>query len=98
MSITIDLLKSDHVGIREFRDHLCGIFRKEKNPVVITDRGSPVKVLMSYKDMVELLEFIDELSDSNTMRNIQEGVEAIERGAKGVSFSRVYKKHHSENR
>ncbi|MBU0694316.1 MAG: type II toxin-antitoxin system Phd/YefM family antitoxin [Candidatus Omnitrophica bacterium] len=98
MSITIDLLKSDHIGIRDFRDHLCKIFRKKEKPVIITDRGEPVKVLLPYNDMVELLEFLDELTDVNTMRNVHEGVEAIERGTKGISFSRVYKKHRSKSK
>ena len=98
MSITIDLLKSDHIGIREFRDHLCDILRRNKKPVIVTDRGRPVKVLLSYDDMVELLEFLDEVSDPDTIKNMQEGVEAIEHGAKGTSFSSVYKKHRLKDR
>jgi hypothetical protein len=45
--------------------------------------------------MVELLEFFDEVSDPDTMRNIHEGVEAIKQGSKGVSFSGTYKKYRS---
>ncbi len=94
----IDLLKSDYIGIREFRDHLCKIFKKEGKPVVITDRGHPVKVLLPYDDMVELLEFLDEVSDPDTIKNMQEGMEAIESNSKGTSFSSVYKTRRSKGR
>jgi len=96
MSIEIDLLKSEHIGVRELRDHLCEILNDPHNkeiPLVVTERGTPVKVIMPYSKMVELIELMDELDDSNTMRNIQEGVDAIEKGRKGVSFSRIYKKY-----
>ncbi|MFH1245831.1 MAG: hypothetical protein V1662_05025 [Candidatus Omnitrophota bacterium] len=95
MSAVIDLIKAEHVGVRELRDHLCG-FMKDKNPaIVVTERGEPVKVIVSYVKMVELLEFFDEVSDPDTMRNIHEGAEAIKQGSKGASFSGTYKKYHS---
>lgn len=95
MSAVIDLIKAKHVGVRELRDHLCG-FMKDKNPaIVVTERGKPVRVIVPYAKMVELLEFFDEVSDPDTMRNIHEGVEAIKQASKGVSFSGTYKKYHS---
>lgn len=101
MSIAIDLLKSEHIGVRELRDHLCGIINDPQNkerPLVVTERGTPVKVIMPYSKMVELLEVLDEVTDPNTMRNIHEGIEAIERRAKGVPFSRIYRKYTSKTK
>lgn len=95
MSTVIDLIKAEHVGVRELRDHLCGFMKDKKPAIVVTERGKPVRVIVSYAKMVELLEFFDEVSDPETMRNIHEGVEALKHGAKGVSFSGTYKKYHS---
>ncbi len=95
MSAVIDLIKAEHVGVRELRDHLCGFMKNKKPAIVVTERGKPVRVIVPYAKMVELLEFLDEVSDPNTMRNIHEGVEAIKRGSKGASFSGTYKKYHS---
>ncbi|OGX46618.1 MAG: hypothetical protein A2216_01865 [Omnitrophica WOR_2 bacterium RIFOXYA2_FULL_45_12] len=95
MSAVIDLIKAEHVGVRELRDHLCGFMKDKKPAIVVTERGQPVRVIVSYAKMVELLEFFDEVSDPDTMRNIHEGVEAIKQGSKGASFSGTYKKYHS---
>lgn len=83
------------MGVRELRDHLCEFMKDKKPAIVITERGEPVRVIVPYAKMVELLEFFDEVSDPNTMRNIHEGVEAIKQGSKGASFSGTYKKYHS---
>jgi len=95
MSAVIDLIKAEHVGVRELRDHLCGFMKDKKPAIVVTERGQPVRVIVSYAKMVELLEFFDEVSDPDTMRNIHESVEAIKQGSKGVSFSGTYKKYRS---
>jgi len=95
VSAVIDLIKAEHVGVRELRNHLCGFMKDKKPAIVVTERGEPVRVIVPYAKMVELLEFFDEVSDPDTMRNIQEGAEAIKRGAKGVSFWGTYKKYHS---
>jgi len=95
VSAVIDLIKAKHVGVRELRDHLCGFMKDKKPAIVVTERGKPVRVIVPYAKMVELLEFFDEVSDPDTMKNIHEGVEAIKRGSKGVSFSGTYKKYHS---
>lgn len=98
MSAVIDLIKAEHVGVRELRDHLCGFMKDKKPAIVVTERGKPVRVIVSYAKMVELLEFFDEVSDPETMRNIHEGVEAVKHGSKGVSFSETYQKYHPGSR
>ncbi|MBU4251979.1 MAG: type II toxin-antitoxin system Phd/YefM family antitoxin [Candidatus Omnitrophica bacterium] len=95
MSAVIDLIKAEHVGVRELRDHLCEFMKDKKPAIVVTERGQPVRVIVPYAKMVELLEFFDEVSDSDTMRNIHEGAEAIKKGSQGVSFSGTYKKYRS---
>ena len=62
MSLTIDLLKAPHVGIRDLKEHLSEFLRKEK-PVVVTDHGEPINVIVSYEEMIELLDIIDEMED-----------------------------------
>ena len=98
MSVTFDLLKSKHMGVREFKNHLCRVLREESKPVVITERGNPAKVLLSYDDMVELLEFFEELLDPNTRRNVREGLIALRGGIRGVSFADTYKEFHSKSK
>ena len=75
VSAVIDLLKAEHVGVRELRDHLCGFMKDPKPAIVVTERGKPVRVIVPYAKMVELLEFFDEVSDLDTMRNIHEGAQ-----------------------
>ena len=90
MSIALDLLKSDHVGIREIREKLSLILKKKK-PVIITERGVPVNVLLPYSDMMELLDIFEEISDKETVKTVQEGRAAIKSGEKGVPVSGLFR-------
>ena len=91
MSIATDLLKAHHIGIRDLKEHLSKYF-KMTEPLIVTDRGTPVKVIFSYTDMLELLDILDELTDLETMATIQEGREAIKKGAKGIPVSNLFNK------
>ena len=90
MSIAIDVLKAEHVGIRDFKEHLST--KVLSDLLVITDRGIPVSVNLPYSDMLELVDVVDELSDMGTIKNVQEGRKAIASGAKGVPVSNLFKK------
>ena len=90
MSIATELLKAEHIGIRELKEHLS----KEnlENFLVITDRGRPISVNLPYEDVMELVDILDELGDLETIETIKEAREAIRAGAKGIPVSRLFKK------
>lgn len=90
MSIATDLLKANHVGIRDIKEHLST--RLLKDILVITDRGTPVSVNLPYSDVLELVDIIDELTDLETVATIQEGRRTIQGGAKGIAVTHLFKR------
>ena len=88
--IATDLLKAQHIGIRELKEHLSTKFLHET--LVITDRGAPISVNLPYSDMLELTDILDELADLETITTIQEGRKAIKRGSKGIDISNLFKR------
>lgn len=89
MSIATDILKSHHIGIRDLKEHLSKLL-KTNEPLVVTDRGTPINVILPYSDMLELMDILDELSDLETLKAIQEGRKAIKAGAKGIPVSNLF--------
>jgi PHD/YefM family antitoxin component YafN of YafNO toxin-antitoxin module len=85
MSIAVDLLKADHIGVSDFKEHLSAKFLNKL--LVITDRGNPVSVNLPYSDVLELLDILDELTDPETIATIREGREAIKAGTEGIPVS-----------
>lgn len=75
MSIAVDLLKADRIGIRDFKKHLSA--KLLNNLLLITDRGKPVSVNLPYGDVLELVDILDELTDIETLKTVAEGREAI---------------------
>ena len=90
MGLAITLLKAPHVGIRDLKEHLSEFLKKEK-PVIVTDHGLPTNVIVSYEEMVELLDIIDELQDKETQKIVAEGRMAIRQGEKGVLITDSFK-------
>ncbi len=88
MSIATHLLKAHRVGIRNFKEHLST--KSLREPLIVTDRGTPVSVNLPYSDVLELLDIVDELSDLATVSTIYEGRNAIRLGAKGIPVSRLF--------
>ena len=95
MGIAVDILKADHVGIRELKGYLTAKSLKEL--LVITDRGIPVSVNLPYSDVLELVDLLDEMTDPQTLALIQEGRHAIKSGVKGISVSRLFNKMRAVN-
>ena len=87
MHIAIDLLKADRVGIRDLKTNLSKRL-KTNRALIITDHSQPVKVVISYEDMLDLLDMLDELSDPKTVKNVTEGRKAIVSGAKGIPIAK----------
>jgi prevent-host-death family protein len=90
MSIATNILKAPHVGIRDLKIHLSSLLKK--GSLIVTERGKPVNVILPYSDMIELLDMLDEITDPETIKTIQEGRKAISTGVKGIPVSNVFKK------
>jgi len=88
VSIAADLLKAHRIGIRNLKKHLSTKFLSEI--LVVTDRGTPISVNLPYSDVLELIDILDELADSETTATIDEGRRAIKAGAKGVPVSNLF--------
>ena len=96
MSIAADLLKANHIGIRDIKEHLST--RLLKDILVITDRGAPVSVNLPYSDVLELVDIIDEAADLETIATISKGRLAIKGGAKGILVANLFKRIRAQRR
>jgi len=96
MSIAADLLKANHVGIRDIKEHLST--RLLKDILVITDRGTPVSVNLPYSDVLELVDIIDEAADLETMATVSEARKAIKGGAKGILVADLFNRIRKQRR
>lgn len=83
MTLALQLLKAPHIGIKALRSHLSSQLKKDR-PLIITDHGEPTKVILSYEDMMEILDLMDEAMDSATISNVTRGKKAIQSNPKGV--------------
>ena len=90
MKIAINLLKARHIGVRELKGTLTT--RLLKAPLVITDRGIPVSVSLPYSDILELIDILDEIGDTQTVETVLEAKEAIKAGGVGIPVSNLFKK------
>ncbi len=88
MSIAVDLLKADRIGVRDFKEHLST--KLLNNLLLITDRGNPVSVNLPYQDLLELVDILDELTDLETIKTIAEGREAIKAESEGIPVSNLF--------
>ena len=91
MTFEAALLRADHVGIRELREHLSDQL-KRKQPLIVTERGVPKKVILSYQDVLDLIEALHELQDQELVALVREGRAAVRRGAKGIPVKRLFQK------
>lgn len=89
MTVATALLNAKHIGVRELREHLSNRLKGNK-PIIVTDRGVPTKVILSYEDMLELVDILDELQDRSALQTVEEGRRAIKGGAKGIPVSDLF--------
>lgn len=92
MSVVIDFLKAEHVGVRDFRNRLFEFLKNDKL-LVITEHGQPMRAVLNYEEMLDLLDMLDELSDPETIEAVREGRKAIAAGVKGISASDLIEKY-----
>ena len=88
MSVAVDILKANRVGVRALKEHLTA--KLLHKILIITDRGIPVSVNLPYEDVLELMDILDELSDPEIIATIQEGRKTIREGARGVPVSNFF--------
>lgn len=90
MKLSTELLKADHIGIRDFKEHIS--MKTLKAILIVTDHGTPVSVNFPYDDMLELLDVLDEIEDKKTLEAVAKGRHDIKSGAKSVSVNRLFNK------
>ena len=83
MGFAINFLRAKHVGIREFKDNISGLFKK-RGLLIVTEHGEPTRVVMPYEEMLEMVDLMEELNDPHTLALVAEGRKAIRSGSKGV--------------
>lgn len=91
MTLAAILLKAPHIGVRQFKTRLSK-FLKSGSPLIITERGTPVEVVIPYAEAIEIVDLIDEATDLETLKAVKEGREAIKAGRKGTSVLRLFSK------
>ena len=89
MTVVQALLHAKHIGVRDLREHLSKRL-KGKKAIVVTEHGTPTKLILSYQDLVELIEVLKELQDRAAVQTIQEGRKEIKAGAEGIPVSRLF--------
>ena len=89
MTIGNAILRAEHIGVRELREHLSKELKRDA-PLIVTERGTPKKVILSYRDLLELIDILDEIQDRELLESVQEGRKAIRKGVKGIPVSRLF--------
>lgn len=89
MTVATALLNAKYIGIRELREHLSKRLKGSK-AIVVTEHGTPTRVILSYQDVVELIEILDELGDQAAIQAVQEGRKAIKGGTEGILVKRLF--------
>ena len=90
MTTAMDLLKAEHVGVREFKEHVSA--DSLKKITVVTDHGKPISVNLPFDEVLELVDILDELRDHEVLEAVASGRKSIKAGHKGVSVSELFEK------
>ena len=61
-----------YVGVRELRGNLAKML-KSRQSYFVTDHGKPVKAMIPYEVLLELLEILDELKDKTLTQEVARG-------------------------
>ncbi len=91
MHIAMNLLKADHVGVRDFKSNLSKRLKTHK-PIIVTEHSRPMKVVIDYQDMMDMLDMLDELTDPHTVQAVLQGRNAVSAGKKGIPISKTIQK------
>lgn len=91
MTTAIDLLKAPRYGIRDFKSRLSERI-KSKKAMILVDHGEPKKVIIDYNELIQILEFIEDVQDKELLQLIHEGRAAVEHGKPGISVEESFAK------
>ena len=61
-----------YVGVRELRENLSKML-KSRHAYFVTDHGKPVKAMIPYGVLLELLETLEELKDKTLIQEVAQG-------------------------
>lgn len=78
-----------YVGVRELRGNLSKML-KSKQAYFVTDHGKPVKAMIPYEVLLELLEILEELKDKTFIQEVARGRKEYQEGG-WVPASRLKK-------
>ncbi|MBI4000050.1 MAG: hypothetical protein HY351_05485 [Candidatus Omnitrophica bacterium] len=78
-----------YIGARELRENVSKVMRS-KNSFFVTEHGKPVKVMIPYRTLLELLQVLEELKDKTLMQEVAQGRKEYQAGG-WISASRLKK-------
>lgn len=70
----------EYIGIRKLRESLTKVVQNDKKTFFVTSHGKPVKVLLPYGMLLEILEVLDELKDERLIQKIDEAMKEYAKG------------------
>ena len=83
MAIIMTMSTQTFLPVSEAKSNLLKVLRKieaQHGKVIITKNGMPKAVLIHYEDFEGLLETIDILSDSQTLKGLRRGLKDVRAG------------------
>lgn len=83
MTLTKELLRAKHIGVRELGRNVSG-FMKSKSVVIVEVKGQKNKVIISQDDLLDLIELLDNLQDKELLELVRESRAAVASGEKEV--------------
>ena len=91
MSLIREIVRAEHIGIKDLRDHVPKYMR-DNQVYLVTRHGQPAKFLVPYDEMAELVDILDELSDPETLETVARGRRAIAKGEHPVPVKEVWQR------
>ena len=91
MTLTTELLRAPHIGVRELSRNVSS-FMKRKSVVVVEVKGQKNKVIISQDELIDLIELLQDLQDRELLELVRESRAAAASGAKEVPIEDVFKK------
>ncbi len=80
------------VPVTEFRVHALEAVRRVNrlgDEVIVTAKGKPAAVLLSYKEWESIAETLAIKRDAGLMKQIRDSIKYLRRGGKGIPLEKV---------
>ena len=80
------------VPVTEFRTHALEAVRRVNrlgDEVIITAKGRPAAVLISYAEWESIAETLAIKRDAGLMKQIRDSIKYLRRGGKGISLEKI---------